>query len=205
MTPRTEREKMLAGEPYLESDPELVRMRRRARGLLRAYNQTAEDEAERRAALLSDLLGRAGEGVVIEPPFLCDYGVHIFTGARVFLNFNCVILDCNRVEIGDNVMFGPSVQIYTATHPVEASLRIAGPESARPIRIGRNVWIGGGAIVCPGVTIGDDTTVGAGSVVVRDLPDRVLAVGNPCRVVRRLDGPAAHPGKTPGLNGRRGR
>jgi maltose O-acetyltransferase len=201
---RTEREKMLAGELYLASDPELLQMRRRARELTAAYNRTAQDEAAERARLLRALLGRCGAGVWVEPPFYCDYGVHTSLGDAVYLNFNCVFLDCAAVEVGDNVKFGPAVQVYAARHPVPAAERIAGPELASPVRIGRNCWIGGGAILCPGVTIGDNTTVGAGSVVVRDLPANVVAVGNPCRVVRRLPsaaGPTCYDPGAPGATG----
>ena len=127
-----------------------------------------------------------GTGVLVEPPFYCDYGSQIHVGHRVTINFNCVVLDCATVRIGDHVLLGPSVQIYTAEHPVDPGERRHGLESAAPVMIGENVWIGGGAIVCPGVTLGADTTVGAGSVVVRGIPPGVLAVGNPCHGVRRL-------------------
>ena len=177
---------MLAGQLYDAGDAELTGMRNRARALTRAYNASTEDQPEQRLRLLGELFGRLGPGGAIEPPFHCDYGTHIFAGARLYMNFNCVVLDVNEVHLGDNVFFGPGVQVLTATHPLEAAERIRGPELGYPIRIGNNVWIGGGAIICPGVTIGDDTTIGAGSVVVRDIPARVLAVGNPCRVVRAL-------------------
>ena len=184
----TELEKMLAGELYLAADPELAAARRRARRLTRLYNRTTEEDEEERSALLRELLGALGEGAVIEPPFRCDYGAHIYTGDRFYANFGCVVLDCAPVRIGSDVMFGPSVQIYAALHPLDAATRIAGPELAAPVTIGDRVWIGGGAIVCPGVTIGEGTTIGAGSVVTRDIPAHVLAVGNPCRVVRSLSG-----------------
>lgn len=183
---RTEKEKMLAGEPYLASDPELVAARSRARSLLRAFSQTGPEELDRRHSLLSQLLGTMGPDIFIEPPFFCDYGSNIHLGARVYMNFQCTILDCNRVEIGDDVMFGPGVHIYTATHPIDPDERTEGPEQALPIRIGSRVWIGGSSIICPGVTIGEGTTIGAGSVVTKDIPPRVLAVGNPCRVMRKL-------------------
>jgi maltose O-acetyltransferase len=182
----TEREKMLAGALYDASDPELVRLRKRARALMRAYNASTEEQPDERQRLIRALFGRVGARAEIEPPFYCDYGAHIFAGDRLYMNFGCVVLDPNEVHLGDNVFLGPRVQILTATHPLEAAERIRGPELGYPVRIGNNVWIGGGAIICPGVTIGDDTTVGAGSVVVKDLPARVLAVGNPCRVVRTL-------------------
>lgn len=182
----TEKEKMLAGELYVAADPELTAARVRARRILRAYNQSTEDDLPERGRLLSELLGEVGEGVWIEPPFFCDYGSHIRLGERVYMNFQCVILDCNPVEIGDDVFLGPGVHIYAATHPLEANERIKGPELGRPVKIGSKVWIGGGTIICPGVTIGEGSTIGAGSVVTRDIPPDVLAVGNPCRVVRTL-------------------
>jgi maltose O-acetyltransferase len=185
--PPTERDKMLAGELYVANDPELVELRRRARETVALYNRTAQDQPAERERLLRALLGRCGDQVWIEPPFFCDYGVHIQLGDGVYLNFNCVFLDCAAVEVGDKTKFGPSVQVYAAHHPVPAAKRNAGPELASAITIGRNCWIGGGAIICPGVTIGENTTVGAGSVVVKDIPANVVAVGNPCRVVRRLD------------------
>lgn len=187
MNEKTEREKMLAGEMYLPSDPELVAMRLRARSLTRLYNATREDEGSRRDELLGQLFGRLGPRAEIEPPFHCDYGAHIRAGARLYMNFGCVVLDCAEVVLGDEVFIGPYVQIYTASHPLNASERSNGAESAYPVRVGNRVWIGGGAILCPGVTIGDDTTIGAGSVVTRDLPSGVVAVGNPCRVLRRLE------------------
>jgi maltose O-acetyltransferase len=183
---RTEKEKMLAGELYVATDPELSAGRVRARKLLRAYNQSTEDELKLRESLLSQLLGHVGEGVWIEPPFLCDYGEHIRLGARVFMNFQCVILDCNPVTVGDDVSLGPGVHIYAATHPLDPDDRAKGPELGRPVTIGSKVWIGGGSIICPGVTIGEGSTIGAGSVVVRDIPPYVLAAGNPCRVIRSL-------------------
>lgn len=177
---------MLAGQLYEAWDPELVALRQRARRLTREYNQTTEEEAPRREALLKALFGTTGERLTIEPPFYCDYGVNIHVGENFFMNFDCAILDCARVEIGRNVMCGPKVQIYTATHPVDAAERVKGPELARPVIIGDNVWIGGGAIICPGVTIGANTTIAAGSVVIRDIPANVVAGGNPCRVLRQL-------------------
>jgi maltose O-acetyltransferase len=182
----TEREKMLAGQLYDASDPELTRLRRRARALVCAYNVSSEEEPERRVELLRALFGRIGAKPEVEPPFHCDYGSNIHAGDRLFMNFGCVILDPGEVHLGDCVFLGPYVQLLTASHPLDAAKRIEGPELGLPIRIGSNVWIGGGAIVCPGVTIGDDTTIGAGSVVVKDIPAGVLAVGNPCRVVRSL-------------------
>ena len=182
----TEKDKMLRGELYDASDPQLAQERLRARRLLKALNDSDPDDQDKRRMLLAELLGALGEGAHIEPPFSCDYGSNILLGSRVFLNFNCVILDCNLVRIGDNTQLGPAVQIYAATHPLDAAERIKGPELGYPVTIGRNVWIGGGAIIGPGVTIGDNTTIGAGSVVVKDIPGNVFAAGNPCRVIRPL-------------------
>lgn len=177
---------MLAGELYLASDPELVALRAKARSLSRAFNRTGSEEMELRQSLLSQLLGKTSRDVFIEPPFFCDYGANIHLGARVYMNFQCTILDCNRVDIGDDVMFGPGVHIYTATHPLDPDERTSGPEQALPVRIGNKVWIGGSTVILPGVTIGEGSTIGAGSVVTKDVPPHVLAVGNPCRVMRAL-------------------
>lgn len=190
MNYRSEREKMLAGELYVAADPELTRARQRARALIRDYNGTNEAEHELRRSLLAELLGSVGAHIWIEPPFYCDYGSNIFLEDGVYLNFNCIFLDCNTIHIGANTLFGPSVQLLTAYHPLDAAERIRGPELASPIKIGANAWIGAGVIVCPGVTIGDNTTIGAGSIVTRDIPANVLAVGNPCRVVRELAAPS---------------
>jgi len=182
---KTEYEKMLAGELYDAGDAELSAMRMKARELMHTYNQTAFDK-EKRIAVLQHLLGKAGKNIDIQPPFFCDYGCHIEVGDNFFANFNCVFLDCNYIKIGHNAFFGPAVQIYAAYHPLHASERIKGPELASPVTIGNNVWIGGGSIICDGVTIGDNTTIGAGSVVVKDIPAHVVAVGNPCRVIKKL-------------------
>ncbi|WP_416670777.1 sugar O-acetyltransferase [Egbenema bharatensis] len=181
---KTEKQKMLAGELYLAADPELAAGSKRAFRLLHRYNQTTVDKRDRRTEILQELFAQVGEKIVITPPFHCDYGSNIYLGDRVYMNYGCVILDCNTVHIGDDTMFAPYVQIYTAHHPVDPTVRLTGRELASPIRIGRNVWIGGGVIVCPGVTIGDGTTIGAGSVVTKDIPANVVAVGNPCRVLR---------------------
>jgi maltose O-acetyltransferase len=192
----TEREKMLRGELYLASDTELVAARERARRLWRSYNTLDPATTAARRAVLEQLLGSAHPGAVIEPPFFCDYGTQIALGADVFVNFNCVFLDCAVITIGAQTQLGPAVQLYTATHPIDAAARVAGPELASPIAIGSRAWIGGGAIVLPGVTIGDDTVVGAGSVVTRSLPAGVIAAGNPCRVIRTIEG--ASLGDAPG-------
>jgi maltose O-acetyltransferase len=187
MAERSEKERMLAGELYFAPDAELAAERLRARRWARDYNATRPDDAEHRRALIRQLFGAIGSGVEIEPPFYCDYGYNIFAGDDLYMNFGCVVLDCARVTIGHGVLFGPAVQIYAATHPTDPSIRLTKRELARPVSIGNNVWVGGGAIIAPGVSIGDDTTIGAGSVVMGDIPARVIAAGNPCRVVRRLD------------------
>lgn len=177
---------MLAGELYNASDEELVQMRVKARSIMQFYNQTGYDR-NIRAAMLQKLLGKVGDNVDVQTPFFCDYGCHISVGDNFFANFNCVFLDCNYINIGNNVFMGPGVQVYAASHPVMAAERIKGPELAYPVIIGDNVWIGGGSIICPGVTIGENTTIGAGSIVVKDIPANVVAAGNPCKVVKRLD------------------
>ncbi|MCL6749809.1 sugar O-acetyltransferase [Nostoc sp. CCCryo 231-06] len=183
---KTEKQKMLAGELYLSQDPELTAEKKAASRLLRKYNSTTEEQQDQRQQILQELFGKLGQEVSIMPPFHCDYGSNIFAGDKLFMNYGCVILDCNTVHIGENVLFAPYVQIYTAYHPTEPEIRLSGRELAAPINIGNNVWIGGSAIICPGVTIGDNTTIGAGSVVVKDIPENVVAAGNPCRVIRYL-------------------
>lgn len=183
---RSQRERMLAGEAYLASDPELQQLSRRARRLQERYNRTSIDDAEERRALLSDLLGSVGDGVELRPPFFCDYGSHIRIGARTFVNFNLVALDVAAITIGEDVQIGPNVQLLTPIHPIEPEPRRAKIEAGKPITIGDNVWLGGGVIVCPGVRIGENTVVGAGAVVTRDLPASVVAVGNPARVIRSI-------------------
>jgi maltose O-acetyltransferase len=182
---RSELEKMLAGELYDPMDPELVRARDRARDLCQDLNATREAQQEERRRILRALFGSGGEGVWMQPPFFCDYGFNIHLGERVFFNFNCVVLDVCRVTVGDYTLFGPAVQVYTATHPMNAGLRRT-QEFARPIEVGSDVWIGGGAILCPGVRIGSRSVIGAGSVVTRDIPEGVFAAGNPCRVIREI-------------------
>jgi maltose O-acetyltransferase len=181
------RERMLAGEPYLAGDPVLAEERRRAMALMEAYNATSAADPAARRRVLVDLLGAFGEESEIRPPFYVDYGYQTRVGARTFANFGLVILDVAAVDIGDDVQIGPYVQLLTATHPLEPRLRRDKWEAGSPIRIGDNAWLGGGVVVCPGVMIGADTVVGAGSVVTEDLPPGVLAVGSPARVVRRLD------------------
>lgn len=183
---QTEQEKMLSGALYFANDADLISARQRASKLTRLYNNTTEEQLENRQEILLELFNKIGDNLYITPPFYCDYGCYIKLGNNVYMNYNCIILDCNFVEIGDNVLLAPNVQIYTAYHPIEPELRLTGKELAAPIKIGHNVWIGGGAIICPGVEIGDNTTIGAGSVVVNNIPERVVAAGNPCRVIRTL-------------------
>jgi maltose O-acetyltransferase len=180
----TEREKMLRGELYDASDRDLVQRRERSRSLWQRLN-SALDVAER-DEILRQLLGSLDDGATIESPFFCDYGEQIHLRANAYVNMNCVFLDPAPIHIGAQAMLGPAVQLYTASHPLDATTRVAGPELGLPIRIGARTWIGGGTIVCPGVTIGDDTTIGAGSVVTRSIPAGVMAAGNPCRVIREL-------------------
>ena len=162
---KSELEKMLNGKLYNANDSQLIAMRTRAQTLFTQYNNTVQEMSCERTEILKELLGGFVDSINIRPPFFCDYGCHIFAGKNLYINFNCTILDCGKVSLGDNVFIGPCVQLYAASHPLIASERILGLELAAPILIGNNVWLGGGVIVCPGVTIGDDTTIGAGSVV----------------------------------------
>jgi maltose O-acetyltransferase len=180
------RDRMPAGDLYLADYPELEREHQRAMALVEAFNRSPASDATGRRRLLGDLLGHYGEGAEIRPPLSCDYGYQIRVGARTFANVGLVALDVGRITIGDDVQIGPNVQLLTPTHPLDPELRRAAWEAARPITIESNVWLGGGVVVCPGVTIGADTVVGAGAVVTRDLPAGVLAAGTPARVVRRL-------------------
>ena len=183
---KTEKEKMLAGEMYSPSDPELQRLSQRANDLYFRYNQTPPDSVDERRELLGQLIGEQGEGLIIVPPFYCDYGFNISVGDTVFMNMNCCILDIMAVSIGDRTMLGPNVQIYAATHPMDPVERASGREFAKPVRIGSDVWIGGGAIINPGVTIGDAVVIGSGAVVTKDVPDRVFVAGNPARIIREI-------------------
>ncbi|MGY1814297.1 sugar O-acetyltransferase [Blastococcus sp. SYSU D00820] len=185
---RSMRERMLAGDLYIADDPEIAEDSARAQDLAGAYNATSVRQGPLRRQLLEQLLGAIGEGTELRPPLHVDYGRNIRIGARCFANFGLVALDVAAITIGDDVQIGPNVQLLTPTHPVEPGPRRDKWEAAEPITIGDNVWLGGGAIVLPGVTIGDNTVVGAGAVVTRDLPADVVAVGNPARVVRTLDG-----------------
>jgi maltose O-acetyltransferase len=182
------KERMLRGELYLADDPELAADSARAQALLDRYNLTLYTERDERDRLLRELLGEVGEGVVVKPPFRCDYGLHVAIGAQTFVNYGCIMLDVVPIRIGAACQIATNVQLLAATHPLDPARRRDGWEYGEPITIGDNVWLGGGVIVCPGVTIGDDTVVGAGAVVTRDLPAGVVAVGNPARVLRELDG-----------------
>jgi maltose O-acetyltransferase len=179
---QTEKEKMLAGELYRPGDPEIQADLAATRAWLARYNASLARSSEERHGLLAERLAEVGPGTVIRPPFHCDYGFNIHLGSNVFLNFNCVILDVVEVTIADGAQIGPAVQIYAADHPRDPAQRRDGLEFGRPVRIGRDAWIGGGPIILPGVVIGDDAVIGAGSVVTRDVPAGAIVFGNPARV-----------------------
>jgi maltose O-acetyltransferase len=181
----TEREKMLAGELYDPFDPELSTARDRSRDLCQSLNATREAQTDERRQILQELFGSGGDTVWMQPPFFCDYGSNIELGERVFFNFNCIVLDVCPIRIGSFTLFGPAVQIYTPMHPFNAALRRQ-QEFGKPVEIGSDVWVGGGAIILPGVRIGSRAVIGAGSVVTRDVPDGMFAAGNPCRVIREI-------------------
>ncbi len=183
----SEKEKMLNGELYDATAPALVAERTRARELTREYNRTAPDDDGKRRDLLEELLGSIGDECHVEPPFRCDYGSNVHVGANFYANFDCVILDVCRVDIGRNCLIGPGVHIYTATHPIDADERAAGQEYGKPITVGDGVWIGGRAVLNPGITVGDNAVVGSGAVVTDDVPDDVVVQGNPATVVKELD------------------
>jgi len=185
MSTRTEKEKMLAGERYNGLDPELELDRQKVKKLLRLYNLS--EETPERQIILQELLGAIGQDVIIWPPFYCSYGKNTYLGDHVFMNFMCTIFDNNEVRIGNHVMIGPAVQIYTAAHDLRAETRNQGWEVAKAIEIEENVWIGGGAILLPGVKIGRNAVVGAGAVVPRDVPANTVVVGNPARVIREIE------------------
>ncbi len=183
---KSEKDKMLAGELYTASDPELVSAHLSAQAILAKFNISPADDEKGRRALLEELLGQFADGTVIKPVFRCDYGFNIHIGERTFVNYDCTFLDCSQITIGQEVQIAPGVHIYTATHPVDAQTRRSGLELAQAVSIEDGVWLGGGTIICPGVSIGENTVVGAGSVVTRSLPPNVVAVGNPCRTIREL-------------------
>lgn len=182
----TEKEKMISGEYYNAGDPVLVKDRRKAKNLLHRLNVTEYRVTKKAKEILKELIPNTGQGFYIEPPFHCDYGYNITCGENVYFNVNCVVLDCAPVNIGSNVFIAPNVQIYTASHPLDAELRKT-LENAYPVTIGDDCWIGGNSVICPGVTIGKGCVIGAGSVVTKDIPDNSLAVGNPAKVIRKLN------------------
>ncbi|WP_047984730.1 maltose acetyltransferase domain-containing protein [Ornithinibacillus californiensis] len=184
---KTEKEKMIAGELYDPTDPELVSARLNARRLTRFYNETLETDEVKRTELLKELFGSSGESIFIEPTFRCDYGYNIHVGENFYANFNCVFLDVCKINIGENCFIAPGVHIYTATHPLNAKERISGIEFGKPVTIGNNVWIGGSAVINPGVTIGNNVVVASGSVVTKDVPDNVVIGGNPARVIKAIE------------------
>lgn len=183
----TEKEKSLSGQLYDASDPLLSSERKQTRLLFQEINQLSDNHIEKRNNLFRKLIGKAGANLVIEPPFYCDYGYNIHLGHNVYMNFNCCILDVMEVKIGNNVLLGPNVQIYTATHPLDAKTRSLQLEYAKPVRIGNDVWIGGGAVICPGITIGNGVVIGAGAVVTKDVVDDVVVAGNPATVIKNID------------------
>lgn len=177
---------MLAGELYDALDQQLTDERIQARLLIKALNDSREDQLEERIGIIKKLLPHAGPGLWLQPPFYCDYGYNIILGEKVFFNFNCVVLDVMPVTIGSRTLLGPNVQIYTATHPMNHQVRASGLEFAKPVTIGKDVWIGGSVVICPGVTIGDRAIIGAGSVITKNIPADVFAAGNPGKVIRSL-------------------
>ncbi|MBL1225541.1 sugar O-acetyltransferase [Enterococcus sp. BWR-S5] len=184
---RTEKERMLAGDLYLANDEELRADFRRSRQLTYLFNQTTEEQIDYRKELLKELFEETGEELYIEPPFHCDYGCHISVGENFYANFDCIILDVGEVKIGKNVMFAPRVGVYTAGHPIAADVRVRGLEFGTAVTIGDNVWVGANTVINPGVTIGSNVVIGSGSVVTKDIPNNVVAVGNPCRVLREIN------------------
>lgn len=183
---KTEKEKMLSGELYNAFDDQLVAEREKSHQIYSELNKMGKSTQQNRQLVLEKLFNQCGENTWIESPFYCDYGNQIILGDHVFINFNCTILDAAVITIGNNVLIGPNVQIYAATHPTDWKIRAQGFENAKPITIGDHAWIGGGVVVCPGVTIGARTTIGAGSVVTKDIPSDVVAAGNPCKVIKQL-------------------
>ena len=182
----TEKELMLAGKLYTARDEELVADCKRSRQLTRLFNNSTEEQGGYRVQLLKELFRKTGENIYIEPPFRCDYGSNITVGENFYANFDCIILDVNEVVIGDNVLFAPRVCVYTAGHPIDAEIRNSGVEFGLKVVIGNDVWIGGSTVINPGVTIGNNVVIGSGSVVTKDIPDGVVAAGNPCRVIRKI-------------------
>lgn len=183
---KTQKERMLSGELYLANDKELLLESKRAKKLIREINATTEEEIEKRQAKIKELFGQTGQEFYLEPPFYCDYGSNIKIGNNFYANSDCIMLDVASINIGDNVMFGPRVNLFTATHPIDAKTRVSGPELGYDIKINDNVWIGGGSIINPGIEIGENTIIGSGSVVTKNIPSNVIAAGNPCRIIRKI-------------------
>ncbi|MFJ8267476.1 maltose acetyltransferase domain-containing protein [Peribacillus asahii] len=184
---KTEKEKMLNGELYHAADPELLQERLNARRFTRLYNQTMETDDNKRTELLKELFGSTGENLYIEPTFRCDYGYNIHVGENFYANFDCVFLDVCEIRIGDNCMIAPGVHIYTATHPLDPTERISGAEYGLPVHIGHNVWIGGRAVINPGVKIGNNVVIASGAVITKDVPDNVVAGGNPAKIIKQIE------------------
>lgn len=182
----TQKEMMLSGMLYNSRDKELQEDAKRSRRITRLFNNTTEEQGSYRTELLKELFGRTGEHIHIEPPFRCDYGSNTYIGENFYANFDCIILDVAEVNIGNNCLVGPRVCIYTPVHPYDAEIRAIGIEMGKPVTIGNSVWIGGNAVINPGVKIGNNVIIGSGSVVTRDIPDDVIAAGNPCRVIRPI-------------------
>lgn len=183
---KTEKEKMLAGELYMAADPELTKERMNARKLTRLFNCSTETDEQGRTELLKELFGSTGENIYIEPAFRCDYGYNIHVGENFFANFDCVFLDVCEIRIGKHCLIGPGVHIYTAAHPLDAEERASGAEYGIPVKIGNHVWIGGRAVINPGVTVGNNVVIASGSVVTKDIPDNVVAGGNPARIIKQI-------------------
>ena len=178
---------MLSGKLYLAQDPELKRDMAKAKKIIRLFNQSTEEQPDYRIELLKELFAKTGENLHIEPPFYCDYGCNISLGDNFYANHDCLILDVCKVKIGNFVFFGPRVNIYTAGHPIDAEIRNSLLEFGKPVTIGDNVWIGGNVVINPGISIGDNVIIGSGSVVTKNIPDNVIAAGNPCKVLRKID------------------
>lgn len=182
----SEKEKMISGKPYFANGKELFTERQNAKELVFEFNNSHPKELKFRVEIIKKLFGKTEKGFYIEPPFRCDYGYNILIGKNFYSNYNCTILDCAQVKIGDNVMFAPNVSIFTAGHPIHAEKRNTGVEYAFPVTIGDNVWIGGNVVINPGITIGKNSVIGSGSVVTKDIPENVIAFGNPCQVIREI-------------------
>ena len=183
----SEKEKMMAGELYLASDEELIKGRQEARRLTRMFNSSIETEEDDKVRILKQLFGSTGKNLYVEPNFHCDYGYNIHVGENFYANFDCIMLDVCEIKIGDNCLLAPGVHIYTAAHPLHPVERNSGKEFGKPVTIGDNVWIGGGAIINPGVHIGDNVVIASGAVITKDVPDNVVVGGNPARVIKEIE------------------